>query len=40
VKQVYLANDLADAYAVRGRLWSRKIHAIIRGRDLSAMRNL
>jgi hypothetical protein len=40
VRQVYEAHDLGDAYAVRGRLWAAGIHAIIRGRDLSAMRNL
>ncbi len=40
VKQVYTTGDLADAYAVRGRLWAAGVHAIIRGRDLSAMRDL
>ncbi len=40
IKQVWIATDLWEAYAVRGRLWAAGIHAIIRGRDLSAMREL
>jgi hypothetical protein len=40
VQQVYSAGDAADAYAARGRLWAAGIHAIIRGRDVSAMRDL
>ncbi len=40
VKQVYATGDLADAYAVRRRLWAVGIQAIIRGQDLSAMRDL
>ncbi len=40
VKQVYATGNLADAYAVRGWLWAMGIHAIIRGQDMSAMRDL